>query len=225
MNIGFRVCERTQVVDRETIDQFRGLPVANVSDTMARLPGAGPHIVKMHESGQLCGPALTVRVRPGDNLMLHKAIDMVQPGDIIVVDGGGDLSNSLMGELMLSHAMNLGVGGFVINGAIRDADAFRTLNVPTFAAGVNHRGPYKDGPGEVNVTISVNGMVVRPGDLILGDSDGVVCVPLEMTEQVLAETLAKQAAEERQMQAIKDRTNDRSWVDKALREKGCEFPK
>jgi regulator of RNase E activity RraA len=225
LNIGFRICERERKVSDDIVAQFKVLPVANVSDTMGRLQGGGPRLLPMHTSGVLAGPALTVRVRPGDNLMLHKAIDMAVPGDVIVVDGDGHLANSLMGELMLAHAINRGIAGFVIYGAIRDADAFKSVNLPTFASGINHRGPYKDGPGEINVSISLDGMVVNPGDLILGDSDGVVSVPIEMTKQVLADTLAKQSAEEKQMEAIKAKTNDRSWVDKALREKGCEFPK
>src|SRR3546814_18671417 len=125
----------------------------------------------MHASGGLAGVAITVRSRPGDKLMLHKAIDLAGPGDVIVVDAGGDLTNSLMGELMLAHAVRRGVAGFVLNGAIRDAMDFLKTNVPTYAVGITHRGPYKDGPGEINVTISLDGMVVEPGDIVIGDMD------------------------------------------------------
>ncbi|MEC9402306.1 MAG: RraA family protein, partial [Pseudomonadota bacterium] len=114
--------------------------------------------------------------------------------------------------------------GFVLNGAIRDVDAFLKTNLPTFAAGVTHRGPYKDGPGEINVPISLDGMVIEPGDIVLGDSDGVLAVPLDGAEKILRQTLAKQDAEERQMKAIAEGENDRSWVDAALKERGCEFP-
>ena len=191
---------------------------------MSRMTAAGPRLTRMHREGVLAGPALTVRARPGDNLMLHKAIDMAQPGDVIVVDAGGDLTNSLMGELMLAYAVKRGVAGFVLNGAIRDADAFRQVNLPVYAAGVTHRGPYKDGPGEINVPIAIDGMVIEPGDLVLGDADGVLAVPFDAADAVLAATQAKQDAEAQQMAAIEAGTNDRAWVDAALKRLGCEMP-
>lgn len=200
------------------------MPVANVSDSMNRMAAAGARLRPMHRSGGMAGVALTVRSRPGDNLMLQKAIDMAEPGDVIVCDAGGDLTNALMGELMLAHAVNRGVAGFVLNGAIRDVDAFLETNLPTFAAGVSHRGPYKHGPGEVNVPISIDGMIINPGDIVIGDSDGVLAVPMDDAEEVLRGTEAKNAAEAKQMKAISERTNDRSWVDETLRRLGCEMP-
>ena len=133
MAIGFRILDRKTSVDLQTAKKFLSLPVANVSDCMSRLTAGGSRIRPMHRTGQLAGPALTVKTRPGDNLMLHKAIDLAEPGDIIVCDAGGDLTNSLMGELMLSHALKRGVSGFVLNGAIRDAEAFLDINLPVFA--------------------------------------------------------------------------------------------
>lgn len=225
MTIGFRILQRRRVVPAETARRFAALPVANVSDCMHRMTAAGPRLRKMHRDGTLAGPALTVKSRPGDNLMLHKAIDMAIPGDVIVVDGGGDLTNSLMGELMLAYAVKRGVAGFVINGAIRDADAFLATNLPAFAAGVTHRGPYKDGPGEINVPVAIDGMVIEPGDLILGDSDGVLAVPFDSVEEIYARAAAKHEAETKQLAAIGAETNDRTWVDAALRRLGCELPK
>lgn len=224
MAIGFRICKRTSVASLELVQAFAKLPVANVSDAMHRVTAAGPSLRPMHASGGMAGVALTVRCRPGDNLMLHKAIDMAQPGDVIVCDAGGDLTNSLMGELMLAYAVKRGVAGFVLNGAIRDLDAIRKVNLPIFAAGVTHRGPYKDGPGEINVAISLSGMVIEPGDVVIGDADGVLAVPLAGAEDILRKTQAKQAAETAQMAAIEAGTNDRSWVDETLRRLGCENP-
>lgn len=221
---GFRVLERETRVSSDLVEQYRELPVANVSDSMHRMTAAGPRLTMMHRDGQMAGSALTVKTRPGDNLMLHKAIDMAGPGDVIVVDAGGDLTNSLMGELMLAYAVRRGVAGFVIYGAIRDADAFLRVNLPVFAAGVTHRGPYKDGPGEINVPIALEGMVVHPGDLVIGDRDGVLAVPMDAAEAVLAKTLSKQDAEVRQMAAIENGTNDRSWVDESLKRLGCSMP-
>jgi regulator of RNase E activity RraA len=223
MSIGFQILERKRKASDEMIQAFKDLPVANVSDSMNRVFAAGSSLRPMHASGAMIGRAITVKSRPGDNLMLHKAIDMAEPGDVIVVDAGGELSNALMGELMLAHAVNRGVAGFVLNGAIRDLDAFIATNLPTFAAGVTHRGPYKDGPGEINVTISIDGMVIEPGDIVIGDCDGVLAIPLDHAEVVLKSTLAKQDKEVKQMADIKAGINDRSWVDKALKEKGCAF--
>jgi regulator of RNase E activity RraA len=222
MAIGFAIHQRARKVATDIVEGFRVLPVANVSDCMSRMTAGGPRLRPMHKHGQLAGPAFTVRSRPGDNLMLHKAIDLAEPGDVIVCDAGGDLTNSLMGELMLAHAIKRGVAGFVLNGAIRDVDAFGERNLPVFAAGVTHRGPYKDGPGEINVVIAIDGMVIEPGDLIIGDSDGVLCVPFDDAARLLAATQAKQAAEVKQMAAIEDGTVDRSWVDAALKRLGCD---
>ena len=224
MATGFRILNRERRVPADLVAKFAKLPVANVSDSMHRMTAGGDRLRKMHRDGVLAGVALTVKARPGDNLMLHKAIDMAQPGDVIVVDAGGDLTNSLMGELMLAYAIKRGVAGFVLNGAIRDADQFIAMNLPVFAAGITHRGPYKDGPGEINVPVAIDGMVIHPGDLVLGDSDGVLAVPFEVAEEVYEKTAAKQDAETRQMAAIEAGTNDRSWVDAALKRLGCEFP-
>lgn len=224
MTIGFRILNRQRAVPADLVARFAALPVANVSDSMSRMTAGGPRLTRMHRDGVLAGPALTVKARPGDNLMLHKAIDMAVPGDVIVVDAGGDLTNSLMGELMLAYAIKRGVAGFVLNGAIRDADQFVAMNLPVFAAGITHRGPYKDGPGEINVPIAIDGMVIHPGDLMLGDSDGVLAVPYEAAEEVYARTAAKQDAEAKQMAAIEAGTNDRSWVDAALKRLGCAMP-
>jgi RraA family protein len=224
MSIGFRIKNRAKVASKALVEEFAKLPVANVSDSMARMTAAGPTLRPMHASGSMAGVALTVKARPGDNLMLHKAIDMAVPGDVIVVDAGGGLSNALMGELMLAYAVKKGVAGFVLNAAIRDVDAFVETNLPTYAAGVTHRGPYKDGPGEVNVPISIDGMIIEPGDIVIGDSDGVLAVPLADAEEVLKKTQAKQDAETKQMKNIAEGTNDRTWVDAALKKLGCEFP-
>ena len=171
--IGFSIAARTRQVSPDQIARARSLPVANVSDCMSRLTAGGPRLRPIHDKGSMAGPALTVRTRPGDNLMVHKALDLAQPGDVVVVDAGGDLTNAIIGELMQSYAIQRKLGGIVINGAIRDLDALRAGSLPVYAAGVTHRGPYKDGPGEINVAVSFDGMVVEPGDLVIGDNDGV----------------------------------------------------
>lgn len=222
MSTGLRVLTRRRKIAPDTVRDFAKLPVANVSDSMARLTAGGANLRPMHGGGVLAGPAITVKAPPGDNLMLHKAIAMAEPGDVIVVDAGGDLTNALMGEMMLMQMERRGVAGVVINGAIRDAAYIRSHGFPVFAAGVTHRGPYKNGPGEVNVPVAINGMVFHPGDLVLGDEDGVLCVAFDDAEAVLTAARAKFDAEQRQIANIQAGTHKPSWVDETLRALKCE---
>jgi regulator of RNase E activity RraA len=219
--IGFRIAKRTRKVSADLVARFSALPVANISDCMSRMIAGGASLRPMHSGGVMAGAAFTVRARPGDNLLLHKALDLAEPGDVIVCDAGGDLSNALIGELMVAHAIKRGLGGMVINGAIRDAAAIRAGSFPVFAAGVTHRGPYKDGPGEINVPIAIGGMIIEPGDAVVGDDDGFVAVPYGAIADVLRATEAKNAAEDKQMAEIKAGSSDRSWIDASLKRLGC----
>lgn len=220
--IGFRIARRERKVDAKWVEAFRELPVANVSDVMSRMTAGGAALRPYYNGGTMVGPAVTVKARPGDNLMVHKALDIAEPGDIVVVDAGGDLTNAIIGELMVAHAIQRGLGGIVIYGAIRDSAEIGAGNFPVFAAGVTHRGPYKDGPGEVNVPISIDGMVINPGDLICGDADGLLAVAMDNVESVFAAAKKKHDAEIKQMEAIKAGKNDRAWVDAALAKLGCD---
>jgi RraA family protein len=228
MTVGFRIHPLTTRIDAGLVDRFRAIPVANISDSMSRMSAGGPTLRPMHGAkggavAVLAGPAFTVKARPGDNLLLHKSLDLAAPGDIIVCDGGGDLTNALIGELMIAHAIKRGLGGVVINGAVRDSAAIRAGSFPVFAAGVTHRGPYKDGPGEINVPLAIAGMVIAPGDLIIGDDDGLLCVPRLEAETIYKAAKAKNDAEQKQMAAINAGTSDRVWIDAALAKLGCEM--
>ena len=222
MTIGFRILPRARAVAPDAVERFRTLPVANVSDVMSRMAAGGARLRPMHAGGVLAGPALTVKTRPGDNLMVHKALALAAPGDVIVVDAGGDLTNAIIGELMLAQMIRGRLGGVVVHGAIRDSAAIRAGTFPVFAAGVTHRGPYKDGPGEINVPVALDGMVIEPGDLVLGDDDGLLCVPYAEVEAVHAAAAAKAAAEAKQMAAIEAGSHDAAWVDASLRRLGVE---
>ncbi|SEI45546.1 RraA family protein [Pseudomonas sp. NFR16] len=224
MSIGFRVLNAARKVSADWISRYREVPVANVSDSMHRMTAGGARLRPMHRAGVLAGAALTVKARPGDNLMLHYAIDIAQPGDVIVVDAGGDLSNALIGEMMVAYAVKRGVAGIVINGAIRDAGSIGAGDFPLFAAGISHRGPYKDGPGEINVPIAIDGMVIEAGDLVIGDEDGLLCVPYDHVAEVYERATAKHHAELKQMDQIAKGENDRSWVIETLKKKGCQLP-
>ena len=221
--IGFRILRRARKVDAGIVAQFREIPVANVSDSMYRMSAGGARLRPMHKGGRMAGPAFTVKTRPGDNLMIHKALDLAEAGDVIVVDAGGDLTNALIGEIMSTYSSARGIAGFVIDGAVRDADEIRGNDFPVYAAGVTHRGPYKDGPGEINVPVAIDGMVIEPGDLILGDGDGILCVPYDATAQVLAAAIEKQKVEGREIGAASRAALDRAWVDARLRQLGCEM--
>jgi RraA family protein len=223
VTIGFRVLPRRRKVDEATVRRFRELPVANVSDVMSRMSAGGPRLRPLHAGGVLAGPALTVKTRPGDNLMVHKALKVAEPGDVIVVDAGGDLNNAIVGELMLSHAIQIGLAGMVINGAVRDSAWIRAHDFPVFAAGVTHRGPYKDGPGEINVPIALDGMVIEPGDLVIGDDDGLLCVPFDDTESLYEAARTKRETEEKTLAAtMAGRLDPKTWVDESLKRLGCE---
>ncbi len=221
-NIGFRILPAPKRAPAALIRQFRNVVVAHLSDCMNRLPGADG-LNPMHKGGQMLGVALTVRVPPGDNLMVHKAIDIAQPGDVIMVDAGGDLSQAIIGEIMSTLAAKRGLAGIVIDGAIRDSGALADAKFPVYARGVTHRGPYKNGPGEINVPVSIGGMVVMPGDIIVGDEDGLVAVPVDIAAVVLKAAKAKAKDEDAVLAGIRKGKVDRSWVDKSLRAKGCEF--
>ena len=219
--LGLQILKRHQAVSLELAKQFLEIPVSNVSDCMSRMFSAGPRVRPMHQGNPMAGPALTVRVRPGDNLMIHKALDLLTPGDVLVVDGGGDLTNALIGEIMSTIARSRGAAGIVIDGAIRDARALREGSFPVFAAGVTHQGPYKDGPGEINTTIAIDGMVFAPGDLVLGDEDGVLCVPIDQAEAVLTAARNKVAVEAQMMAEIASGTYSTQWIDEALTRLKC----
>ncbi len=161
-----------------------------------------------------------MRVRPGDNLMIHKAVTMAQPGDVIVVDGGGDVTQAVVGGLMRTTAIKRKLAGFVIDGALRDVAEFREGGFPCFARGVNHRGPSKDGPGEINVPIACAGMMVQPGDLILGDADGVISIPAAKLYALLPLVRAHAEKEARQRAAILSNSTDPDRFNAILRKKG-----
>ena len=222
MPLGFRIVRDCKRADEKLVAAFSEIPTAIVSDNMGRMFAGGAGLRPYHKSGGLAGNALTVKTRPGDNLMIHKAADMAVPGDVIVVDAGGDLTNSLIGELIVSHARSRGVVGFVVDGAIRDLDVLGNDTYPIYASGVSHRGPYKDGPGEINVPVAIGGMVVNPGDIIIGDLDGLLAVPQQDTEAILAAAQAQQAREAGILKAISEGGWDRAWVDDILREKGFQ---
>jgi RraA family protein len=216
---GFRILPRTET-EHGLVRLFEGLPASIISDNLNRMMGTWG-LSPMHRPGTaLLGTALTVKTRPGDNLMIHKALQLGKPGDVLVVDGGGALDRALFGDIMKNVAKMRGFVGVVIDGAIRDAAVYREEDFPCYARGVCHRGPYKDGPGEINVPVSIGGMVVNPGDIVVGDDDGVVFITPAEAKAVADASRKKASAEAATLDSIAQRAYDDQWIDQALKAKG-----
>jgi regulator of RNase E activity RraA len=216
--VSLKIKQPSRRVSPEMVAKYREIPAAVVGDCMLRIQGGGALLRPMHAGGTvLAGPAYTVRTRPGDNLFVHKAIDLAQPGDIIVVDAGGALDNAIVGEMMLTHAETRGLGGVVIYGAIRDSGHVKNHPFPVYAAGVNLRGPFQSGPGWVNVPISIAGLVIQPGDLMLGDDDGLICIPYDEVDALYAESHKRLQGENAQRERVRNGTVDRTWIDDRLK--------
>jgi regulator of RNase E activity RraA len=171
---------------RQVIDQLADLPVANIGDAMDRLGLLDSRIQGVWAGARLAGPALTVWTRAGDNAAIHEAIRIARPGDVIVVNGQGDESRALLGDLIGARALAAGIAGFVLDGAARDADTLGEIRMPVFARACTPAGPYKYGPGRVGVTIAVGGVAVNPGDVVVGDGDGVAVVAREDASRIAA---------------------------------------
>jgi 4-hydroxy-4-methyl-2-oxoglutarate aldolase len=207
-------------VDPEVVSQaarYQAAILADVAGRRGTIDGVSPIAPGM----KMAGPAFTIEVRPGDNLMIHAAMAMAKPGDILVIDGKGDTSCALMGALMINGCKVLGLGGLVIHGAVRDTEELRELGFPVFAAGTNPNGPTKFVPGRINWPISVGGVAVGPGDLVVGDADGVVVVEREKAASLLPLAAKKVADETKRMADIlAKRALKPGWLDASLRAAG-----
>ena len=176
------------------------------------------------DNHRICGPALTVKVYPGDNLMVHKSLDLAQPGDVVVVDTSSSSLTAVLGDLVSTKARHRGVQGFVVDGLIRDLPAIRALgDFPVFARGVTPIGPLHRGPGELNHPISCGGIVVNPGDVIVGDLNGVVVVPRDIADELLDRLNAKAAKESDYVSAVARGDFNNDWVDAMLESSGVEI--
>ena len=218
MPVACRAYPATPPPDGDLLRRYEGVSTALVSDVLDRWAGA-PGILPvtgMKPGDVVAGPALTVRTRAGDNLVVHKALDIAEPGDIVVVAAGGVTDRSIVGGLMGHYAKTRGIAALVIDGAIRDLSDLAASAPPVFARGVNHLGPYKDGPGELRGTITISGLIVHNGDIVIGDEDGIAVVPRGTAKHVLELAEAKRDKERLMDEAIARGKADRSWVDEAL---------
>lgn len=194
-NPGMRIVRDFERPARESIERFRNIPAANISDASARLFGMNAGISAMGRCKKLLGTALTVKSSMADNFIFHKALTLAKPGDIIVVNACGDTNYSVCGDVMFRYAMSRGVAGFVVDGSIRDLDFLHENDFPVYALGVTPRGPYKNPVGEINTDIACGGQVVHPGDLIVGDEDGIVVVRKEDMDVIYEKVIAVQKKE------------------------------
>jgi RraA family protein len=209
--LGWRRNTSAAQASPEILEALRGLAVSLLSDNMARASGA-VGLRPYHHPKPMAGTAVTVRTRAGDNLAIHRAFDFCRPGDVLVIDGGGEITQALVGDIIASFAERLGVQGLVVDGAIRDVGAIRERDFPIYARAVTHRGPYKNGPGEINVPVSVGGMVVNPGDIVVGDEDGLVAIAPADVTAVIAGAKLQAEKEAAALSAIAQGRFDRSWV-------------
>lgn len=224
MAIGCKIVKDFERATPQQFALFRDMPVANIDDNMGRIAAFDANIVPLGK-GQLLGPAFTVRVPQGDNLMFHAAMDLAKPGDVIVIDAGGFDNRAIFGELMATYCKSRGIAGIVCNGAVRDSAALAEMeDFPVYACGVTPNGPYKNGPGEIGVPVVIGGKTVYPGDIIVGDEDGVLAIRPADAEALAAATQAVQEKENKIMEHIvQDGTYIRPWVDEKLKEIGCEY--
>jgi 4-hydroxy-4-methyl-2-oxoglutarate aldolase len=197
--------------------EYQAAILADVAGRRGALHG---RIQALRPSMKVAGTAFTVDVRPGDNLMIHAAMSLAQPGDVLVIDGKGDQTAALMGTIMISACRKLGIAGVVIDGAVRDSLEIAEMNFPVFSVGTNPNGPTKLVPGRIGHPVTVGGVTIHPGDFILGDADGVVVVERARLESMLPLAAKKVRDESDRIAAIQKGDTTAQWLDGALRAAG-----
>ena len=205
-------------VSPEIVQQASGFAASIFADVAGRRGTLDGRIAPIAPSMRLAGPAFTIEVRHGDNLMIHAAMALAKPGDILVVDGKGDRTCALMGSIMINACKKLGIAGVVLDASVRDTEELRELGFPVYAVGANPNGPTKNVPGRINWPISCGGVAVSPGDLVVGDADGVVVIEREKAESLLAPAAKKVADERIRLSGIAAGKNIRpKWLEPSLR--------
>lgn len=219
---GFRINFDMPRLDANIMAQFLDFATPDISDLLNRLFAVDPAISCLTgKHHRLCGPACTVKVFPGDNLMVHKALDVARPGDVVVIDSGRSGANAVLGDLISAKAKHRKIAGFIVDGLIRDQPGIEELDFPVFARGTTSVGPLHRGPGEINFPICCGGVVVNPGDLVVADGAGIVAVPREIVAELLQRLKAHQQANADYFAAVKRGDFSNQWVDRILNEQGC----
>jgi RraA family protein len=219
---GFRVKLNFRRPAPELMQSFAPFPTPDISDQLNRLYAVDSAIQLMSNAEhRLIGPACTVKVFPGDNLMVHKALDVIEPGDVVIVDAGGSALNAVLGDLISTKAKHRGAAGFIVDGLVRDLPSIQELDFPVFARGTSPIGPLHRGPGEINYPICCGGVVVNPGDIIIGDAMGVVVVPQAIAAELLERLQAHQESSASYLDSVKRGIFSNAWVDQILATLDC----
>lgn len=216
---GYRIALSDVPVDTDVLEGLRRFDTPSMSDLMNRLytMETAIHCLTAPVAKRIAGPACTVKVFPGDNLMVHKALDVARPGDVLVIDASSTSLNAVVGDIISTKARHRGIAGFVIDGLVRDIEGIIELgDMPIFARGVTPIGPLHRGPGEINFPVSVGGIVVHAGDFVFGDMNGVVVVPRDAAAELLGRLERQKQGEGEYLAAVRDGTFSNAWVDKLL---------
>jgi len=222
---GFRIRTEFERLNPDFVQRFADFCSTDISDLLNRLYAVDPSIVCLTGTlHRLCGPTCTVKVFPGDNLMVHKALDVARPGDIVAIDAHGSSSNAVLGDLISTKAKHRGIAGFVVDGFVRDIPDVLKSDLPVFARGSTPIGPLHRGPGEINYPICCGGVVVSPGDLIVADGAGIVVIPQEIAGELLGRLQAQRASMAAYLAGVKRGQFSNEWVDRILQEAGVAIP-
>jgi regulator of RNase E activity RraA len=220
---GFHVHTDFPRPESALVDGFRGAATGNVGDALGRSAGMDYRIKPVAPGMAFTGVAFTVKTRPVDNLLIWKALELARPGDVLVIVTGDCRTHSVFGDLTARVGAARGLAGVVTDGAVRDVDGIVEAGLPVFATAVTPNSPQKDGPGELNVPVACGGQVVQPGDILVGDGDGVVVVPRQDAARALEELRRVQAYERERMARISRGDHIPAWVDKLLAERGARI--
>lgn len=219
---GFRVRMNFRRPAPEMVRQFQRFPTPDISDLLNRLYAVDPKVHLLTSPGhRLCGPALTVKCFPGDNLMVHKSLDVAEPGDIVVVDAGGGNTNAVLGDLVSMKAKHRGIAGFIVDGLVRDLPEIQGLDFPVFACGTTPIGPLHRGPGEINFPICCGRVVVNPGDIMVADAAGIVVVPQGIAAAALERLESHEKSNSAYLESVRSGVFSNAWVDNILTQHQC----
>ena len=218
---GFMIRRQIQRPARELIDAYLAFETADISDMLNRMYCMSGSFTNFANDRSLVGPACTVKLYPGDNLMVHKALDIAEPGDVVVVDSSGSMNAAVLGDMVANKARHRGIAGFIVDGLIRDRDGVMECGLPVYARGVTPFGPLHRGPGEINHPVCCGGIVVHPGDIVRADGDGVVVVPQWSAAGILDALKRNRARTARYVADVKRGEFSNAWVDAQLSEAGC----
>ena len=218
---GFRVRMNFERPPKELVDQYRQFETPDISDMLNRMYTMSADIHNVVNDTALVGPACTVKVFPGDNLMVHKALDAAKPGDVVVIDTSGSQRNAVLGDLVTNKALHRGIAGFVVDGLVRDLPGLKEVGLPVFARGITPFGPLHRGPGELNYAISCGGIVVKAGDIIVADHNGVVVVHKEFAHDVIERLKTHKEGMAKYVEDVKRGIFSNDWVDAQLNSDNC----